>query len=256
MVIYMKKIIYSLVILLGILSININAKADDSCTSDALRPCFSGTCDSSDSSILKEEGPTTVKGNYYTQFTCVDSGAVTVTCQRVGYTMVYKHQVVCKRAADTGNSNTGSSENEGTNEGGSSNTGTTDGWTNTGGGSTHTGGFISEMCDVNENPGVMRAFKAGGYALYILKIVIPIILIIMGMVDLFQAVIGNDDKDVSKSVMKLIYRVIAGVAIFIIPTVINYVFNLVDNNPTSNFKACYECLLDASKCPVIPKVGG
>lgn len=256
MVIYMKKIIYSLVILLGMLCININAKADNSCTNNALKPCFSGTCESSNESILKEDGPTTLHGNYYTQFTCMGSGDVTVTCQRVGYTIIYRHHVTCSGAADPVSN--GSTENEGTDVGGSSNTGTTDteGWTDTDGGSSHTGGFISKMCDVNENPGVMRAFKAGGYALYILKIVIPIILIIMGVVDLFQAVIGNDDKDVTKSVTKLIYRVIAGVVIFIIPTVINYVFNLVDNNPTSNFKECYECLLDASKCPVIPKVGG
>ncbi len=114
---------------------------------------------------------------------------------------------------------------------------------------------LKHFCDVNENPDVMRAFKAGGLALNILKIMIPILLIILGGIDFAQAVISSDEKQISKSTMKLVQRVIAGIAIFLVPTLVEYVFDLVDTNATNRYKNCYECLLDVSKCPEIPKVG-
>ena len=115
---------------------------------------------------------------------------------------------------------------------------------------------FGKICNVDENPGVMRAFKAGGVALVALKIIIPILLIILGTIDFAQAVISSDDKQISKSLMKLAQRVIAGIVIFLVPTLIEYIFDLVDSTATNKYKACYECLLDVNKCPTIPKVGG
>lgn len=116
-------------------------------------------------------------------------------------------------------------------------------------------GVFNDFCDVDENPGVMRAFKMGGIVIYILKIVIPLLLIVMGSVDIFQAVISSDDKQLNKSIGLFVKRIIAGVAIFFIPTIVNYLFSLVDSEATTEYKTCYNCLLDVSTCPEIPKVG-
>ena len=116
-------------------------------------------------------------------------------------------------------------------------------------------GIFNEFCDVEENPGVVRAFKVGGYIIYILKIVIPILLIVMGSVDIFQAVIANDDKQLNKSIGLFAKRMIAGVVIFFIPTLVNYLFSLIDSEVTTKYETCYSCLLDVSSCPEIPRVG-
>ena len=115
---------------------------------------------------------------------------------------------------------------------------------------------LKDFCNVDKNPELMRTFKGAGYILYALKIIIPILLIILGSIDIFQAVISQDEKQLSKSIMKLVQRVIAGVIIFFIPTIINYVFDMVDTNATSRYQGCYECLLDYHNCPEIPKIGG
>lgn len=114
---------------------------------------------------------------------------------------------------------------------------------------------LRNLCNVNENPDAMRAFKLGGLALNILKIMIPILLIILGSIDFAQAVISNDEKQISKSTMKLVQRVIAGIVIFLAPKLIEYVFDLVDTNATNRYHDCYKCLFDVSECPEIPKVG-
>ena len=50
-----------------------------------------------------------------------------------------------------------------------------------------------------------------GVVLLIFKIVIPIILIILGMIDLGKAVISSDEKAIQKSAKTLAFRIIAAV---------------------------------------------
>lgn len=66
-----------------------------------------------------------------------------------------------------------------------------------------------------------------GMFMLVFKIVIPVLLIIFGMVDLGKAVISSDDKAVSKAAKTLLNRVIAGVCIFFIPTIVGLVFKMV-----------------------------
>lgn len=66
-----------------------------------------------------------------------------------------------------------------------------------------------------------------GYALFILKIVIPIILIILGIIDFSKAAISSDDKMIKDAAISFLKRAIAAVAIFFIPTIIDVCFNLI-----------------------------
>ena len=72
-------------------------------------------------------------------------------------------------------------------------------------------------------------WRTVGYFLLVFKIVIPIILIILGMVDLGKAVISSDNKEVSKAAKSLLMRCIAAVAIFFVPTVINLLINIANS---------------------------
>lgn len=56
---------------------------------------------------------------------------------------------------------------------------------------------------------------------------VPILLIIMGSIDLGKAVMASDDKEIKGATSKLIKRAIAAVAIFFIPLIVNLLIGMV-----------------------------
>lgn len=84
-----------------------------------------------------------------------------------------------------------------------------------------------------------------GLVVYILKIVIPLILIILGMLDLGKAVVSSDEKAINKAVGTLIKRFIAAVVVFFIPTIINGIFGvigIVGGTSEEDYNHCVQCL--------------
>ena len=62
-----------------------------------------------------------------------------------------------------------------------------------------------------------------------IRIVVPILVIILGIVDFSKVVLGGDEKEMSKAISNLVKRLIAAVAIFFAPIIIMMVINLVDS---------------------------
>ena len=90
-----------------------------------------------------------------------------------------------------------------------------------------------------------------GYVFLVIKIVIPLIIIILGMVELSKAVLSSDEKAIRVSATNLFKKIIIGVIIFFIPTVINFAFYLVSDflNVSSEYDNCFNCLTSPnSKC--------
>lgn len=56
---------------------------------------------------------------------------------------------------------------------------------------------------------------------------VPILLIIMGSIDLGKAVLASDDKEIKGATSKLMKRAIAAIAIFFIPMLVNMLINMV-----------------------------
>ncbi len=63
----------------------------------------------------------------------------------------------------------------------------------------------------------------------ILQIGIPIILIVLGTMDLGKAVIASDEKQVKEAQGRLMKRCIYAVAVFFIATIVNLVMSIVVN---------------------------
>lgn len=114
----------------------------------------------------------------------------------------------------------------------------------------YTAGEISSICN---DTGVLKAFRFVGYLLFIAKIVIPIILIILGTIDFGKAITESKPDAVQKTAKTFAYRVAAGVIIFFLPTVINFIFSLLPR-ATVDFQNCSTCLFDPNDCN-IPEVG-
>lgn len=98
-------------------------------------------------------------------------------------------------------------------------------------------GNVDSFCAETSN-----IWRTVGYFLLVFKIVIPIILIILGMVDLGKAVISSDDKAISKAAKSLLMRVIAAVAIFFVPTIVSFVIGLVDTSVDDRYDVCAKCI--------------
>ena len=72
----------------------------------------------------------------------------------------------------------------------------------------------------------------------VIKIVIPIILLIMGCIDLAKAVLASDDKEIKAATSKLTKRAIAAVAIFFSVTIVEVIINLVGDG--KEWKTCWD----------------
>lgn len=92
-----------------------------------------------------------------------------------------------------------------------------------------------------------------GYIMMVFKIVIPLLLLILGMVDLGKAVVASDDKAIKGATKQLAMRAIAAIIIFFIPTLISFVFSIVSGFNgviKENYEVCTECVVSPTgkKC--------
>ena len=94
------------------------------------------------------------------------------------------------------------------------------------------------------NNNIMGLIKLLGIFFKIFLIIIPFVIIFFGIFDLYKAVVNQGDKSLNKSIVKLVYRVIAGLLIFFLPSLIFLVFKTVgyEKNDYVN------CFLDVSTC--------
>lgn len=91
----------------------------------------------------------------------------------------------------------------------------------------------------------------------ILKIAIPILLIIFGMLDLSKAVMSNDEKEMKGAQTKFIKRCLYAVAVFFIVAIVQFIFKQLgnasqgsaDSVDSTNIGACISCFVsDSSAC--------
>ena len=79
--------------------------------------------------------------------------------------------------------------------------------------------------------------------LSIVQWAIPIILIVIGTFDIMKAVIASKEDEIKAAQKLLIKRVVYAVVIFLIPTIVYFVFNIVSNTDgidgTGNFWDCW-----------------
>lgn len=89
-------------------------------------------------------------------------------------------------------------------------------------------------------------FQLAGYGIFIIKILVPLIIIGQAMIELLKVVISGEDKDLKATALNLVNRLVAVIVIFFIPTLVYLTLSLVNNfsDITSKFNDCNTCLLD------------
>ena len=90
---------------------------------------------------------------------------------------------------------------------------------------------------------VVRLIRQGLFP--ILQWGIPIILIVLGTIDLGKAVISSDEKQVKEAQGKLVKRLIYAVLVFFIVFIVNFVFSMVaqftEGDVTDGMNSWQEC---------------
>ena len=105
-------------------------------------------------------------------------------------------------------------------------------------------GEASTVCSPRNGLGAI--FGIIGWVLLIIKIAVPIILIVMGMIDMTKAVMSKDQKDIKEAQTLLIKKAIAAVIVFLIVTLVTLLFTVILRQ--TDYKACKECVNHPTSC--------
>lgn len=89
---------------------------------------------------------------------------------------------------------------------------------------------------------IVRVIRKGVFPL--VQVFIPIILIVLGTIDLGKAVIASDDKEVKAAQGRLIKRFIYAALIFFVTTLVTVLMDLVskggeDAGDTTSWQSCW-----------------
>ena len=105
----------------------------------------------------------------------------------------------------------------------------------------------SEFCDKS---GVLQTFRIVGILLLIIKILVPVIIILTGVIGMAKAVIAEDESEIKKCISVLISKVIVGAIIFFIPTIIYAVLQSVEKvgKTRLEFGKCTMCTVNIGEC--------
>lgn len=102
---------------------------------------------------------------------------------------------------------------------------------------------------------VARTFKFVGLLLTIVKILVPTIIIVMGFVNLFQIITSGNEENAKKYVKNVIIRILIGVGVFLLPSIVLFIFNIASNiisnqsiEDSGGQYNCLRCVLEPSNC--------
>ena len=69
------------------------------------------------------------------------------------------------------------------------------------------------------------------------------------MIDLGKAVVGSKDDEIKKAAKSLGMRVLAGIVIFFVPTIVGFAFSLADGfNADVDYSVCQACITNPDGC--------
>lgn len=98
--------------------------------------------------------------------------------------------------------------------------------------------LISAVACENLMP-IIKLIKNG--VIPLIQIGIPIVLILLGMLDLGKAVMASKEDEIKSAQKLLIKRCIYAVAIFFVVLIVQIVFSLVDNSGDLGQNSWYDC---------------
>ena len=86
----------------------------------------------------------------------------------------------------------------------------------------------------------------------VIKIAVPILLVIMGMLDLMKGITAGKEDEMKKGQQLFIKRLISGALVFLVFTIVQLIISFVaDANDKDNIMDCAQCFI-SGKCTYKP----
>ena len=104
----------------------------------------------------------------------------------------------------------------------------------------------SELCS-----DMQPILKVVGIVVWGIKVGVPIILIVVGMIDLARAVTEKSDDKIKEAQNKLIKRAIAAVLVFLVVSFVGIIMELIG---ASDYQDCMKCINKPFSCRDIANV--
>lgn len=102
--------------------------------------------------------------------------------------------------------------------------------------------------------GLKPIMTLAGYVIFVIQIGIPIVLVILGSIDLGKAVIESKEDEVKKAKKTFIRRLIYAVAVFAVVWIVKLVIGFIPtilgdeySGGTNNWNACWNCVVSKGK---------
>lgn len=107
------------------------------------------------------------------------------------------------------------------------------------------------LLDVQPCTGLRDVWQLIGYILLIFKIAIPVLIIIFGAIDFGKAVVASKPDEIKNAGKSLMFRALAGILVFFVPTLVGFIFTLVGewNSLQEQYKVCQVCITSPGECP-------
>lgn len=86
-----------------------------------------------------------------------------------------------------------------------------------------------------------------GRVIKLIQIAIPILLVLLGSIDLGKAVMAGEEKEIKEAQTLLIKRIIYGVVVFFAFTIVKGVIGLATSDENANSK-CWCCVKSPDNC--------
>lgn len=110
--------------------------------------------------------------------------------------------------------------------------------------------MILDISDVEFTCGGVSGFPAPvanvvSMIINIIKIATPIIIIVLGMIDLFKAVTKQKDDEMKKAQMLFVKRLISGLLVFFIIAIVQFAFSVFGKAAgDESFMECISCFVN------------
>ena len=86
---------------------------------------------------------------------------------------------------------------------------------------------------------VKNVLYLAGLVVGVIRIAVPLILIVVGMIDLVKAITSQDDKQIKSATTLLVKRVVIAIAVFLIPTIVGLVMGVISED---DYQSCVHCV--------------
>ncbi len=85
--------------------------------------------------------------------------------------------------------------------------------------------------------------KLTSLAIAIVQIAVPIILVIMGSLDLFKGITAGKEDEIKKGQQLFVKRLIVGAIIFFVVVIVKFLVSVVADTNVNNIVDCIDCFI-------------